>query len=1263
MNVRTATLAIFLLGVLGGGLAVAAPPVGASGFEPNLLDVKFKEGTTVRLRGGRPADMGDDPAVRSDLQGLLQAFGEDTWNRTHSVDEGVLDRLRRDGQANSTRPLPDLNNYFRLHLPPGLTAARAKEIIERYASVQAAYFVPEPAVSPVAPDYSGPPQSVYQDYLDAAPAGIDARNAWSRGWSGAGVKVCDVEYWVNPTHQDLPPISIVGHPPVDPWQDDHGTGVWGEIVSKNDGTGTKGIAYGVSGYLAGATTEIGYSVARPLMECGAALSAGDVVLIEQQMYGPNDWFGTPTEWSKPVYDAIVTLVANGIVVVETTGNGNNGIGLNLDDTAFSTGNDDHWPFLVENDSGALLVTAGRSPHSGTPRSYHPWSDYGASVDLQGWGDSIVTTGAGNLYSAEGKNLYYRSDFGGSSGAGPIVTGAVALLQHAHKQLYNAPAPPALIKHILVSTGTPQAGARHLGPLPNLKAALDALQQAYYVDSTAPGLNNGTSWSNAFHELQEALALATPGARIFVAEGTYPPDWNPATNVRTGNRADTFQMKNGVTLLGGYPHGGGTRDPGTHPSILSGSIGAAGTSDDSYHVVAAGSGIDDSAVLDGFTVTFGRADGANPNDRGGGILLQSSSPVLRQLVVQQNFAAARGGGIYNEGGSPSLQRVTLATNTSSNKGGGMWNENGGPHFTQVTFSGNVATSEGGGLFTEGGTPHIEEAKFISNQATRGGGLSQWLGATPGGSMIVDSAEFRGNQASDLGGAVFDWQALLRLNNVTVSANTATTGGGGIYVFTASTVTIRNSICWANTGGNISGSTADVSTSIVQGGYTGTGILTGDPLFRVASSDLRVKAGSPALDAGTRSTCAAADVRGVSRDPQSACDLGAYEYLGDPGTFWTNGEVDLILAGESYDPVPVGVSLRESADDFVVPAGKVCDVSGFRGVLQDGTKVSDAVAKLYQDASGVPGAELASWSVNPYCENSPSTACEDFRDCLVSRACTVSSDCNDPNFPNDHTDDDHVCATGQCRAPCVQPGQSLGHRSAGRLWEPSFTVSKRLGSGTYWLSIYGTKETGSTDYAYAISAGEGAVRSNEFQFRQVGFSWVNGGPFYGSAPRDLALDVDAVCLTDADGDLSEAGVDCDDANPSRFPGNSELCDGIDNNCDGVADSGAAPSGVPTLLVPSRTQLSWSAIAGATGYDVVHGQVSQLRSTGGDFTYATCEANEVPTTTLAISGAAPPAGGLWYLVRPSSVCGVGTYNTGSPRQVQSRDAEIAASVSACP
>jgi len=43
------------------------------------------------------------------------------------------------------------------------------------------------------------------------------------------------------------------------------------------------------------------------------------------------------------------------------------------------------------------------------------------------------------------------------------------------------------------------------------------------------------------------------------------------------------------------------------------------------------------------------------------------------------------------------------------------------------------------------------------------------------------------------------------------------------------------------------------------------------------------------------------------------------------------------------------------------------------------------------------------------------------------------------------------------------------------------------------------------------------------------------------------------TDGDGDgVSDCGSDCDDSDPNNFPGNTEVCDGFDNDCDGFLDT---------------------------------------------------------------------------------------------------------------
>ena len=130
------------------------------------------------------------------------------------------------------------------------------------------------------------------------------------------------------------------------------------------------------------------------------------------------------------------------------------------------------------------------------------------------------------------------------------------------------------------------------------------------------------------------------------------------------------------------------------------------------------------------------------------------------------------------------------------------------------------------------------------------------------------------------------------------------------------------------------------------------------------------------------------------------------------------------------------------------------------------------------------------------------------------------------------------------------------------------------------------------------------------------------------------------------------------------------GNDTNTGGLycATICAAPSGIPSLLVgpgaAGAAHLSWSPVAGASVYDVVRGSVTDLRATGGDFTSAThdCLADNTPATSLDDPAVPAATEAFWYLVRALS-CAAGSYDSGAPSQVGSRDAEIAASPGACP
>ena len=184
----------------------------------------------------------------------------------------------------------------------------------------------------------------------------------------------------------------------------------------------------------------------------------------------------PVEWFKPTYDAIVTATGNGITVIEAAGNGNQ----NLDGPSFSTGNGGHWPFLAQNDSGAIIVGAGAAFQIGSDidRSRLAFSTYGSTVDLQGWGEQVLTTGFGNFYASEGANLFYTANFSGTSSASPIVAGAAALVQSKKKAFDGVPFTPAQVRQLLRDTGSPQQSgvfpsSQNIGPRPNVLAAIEA----------------------------------------------------------------------------------------------------------------------------------------------------------------------------------------------------------------------------------------------------------------------------------------------------------------------------------------------------------------------------------------------------------------------------------------------------------------------------------------------------------------------------------------------------------------------------------------------------------------------------------------------------------------------------------------------------------------------------------------------------------------------------------------------------------------------
>ena len=233
-------------------------------------------------------------------------------------------------EATSRRQQADLSLYFRLVAAEGTDVASLIADLNKLAVVESAYSEPQAVPPPVTPDFTG-----QQGYRATAPGGIGANLVSALpGGKGQNIIIADIEYSWNVNHEDLAKArlgttAIANGTPADPFSDNnHGTAVLGEIVGDENAFGVTGIVSGAGLRLVNANTTGGYALANAISLATGALTAGDVILIEQQTTGPNGGCNAmsqvgcaPVEWVQAFYDVIAVATAAGIIVIEAAGNG------------------------------------------------------------------------------------------------------------------------------------------------------------------------------------------------------------------------------------------------------------------------------------------------------------------------------------------------------------------------------------------------------------------------------------------------------------------------------------------------------------------------------------------------------------------------------------------------------------------------------------------------------------------------------------------------------------------------------------------------------------------------------------------------------------------------------------------------------------------------------------------------------------------------------------------------------------------------------
>jgi hypothetical protein len=420
-------------------------------------------------------------------------------------------------------------------------------------------------------------------------------------------------------------------------------------------------------------------------------------------------------------------------------------------------------------------------------------------------------------------------------------------------------------------------------------AENVISAVIYVDTEAIGENDGTSWSNAYTELQSALSDAQTGDEIWVAEGTYKPDQYATNPGGTGNRYEAFQLKNGVAIYGGFDPTDGDvllsdRNWKKNPNILSGDIGVPNnSSDNSYHVFyhPSGTNLKSSALLDGFIITKGNANGSvYPHQDGGGVFNRESSPTFQNCSFIGN-SAEYGGGMYNQLSSPELNNCKFYNNSSDSGGGGMYNYDASPALTDCTFSNNSSIN-GAGMYNYSlstSTPVLIGCSFVGNE---GNGI---FNAQSSPSLI--NCIFYANN----GRGMHNINSSPILINCTFSANLGLTAGG---IFNQnSSPQLKNCILWRDLPIeilNVGSSIPDITYSNIDGGYEGEGNINADPEF--GKLGLYLTALSPCVDGGTSEGAPSTDIEGELRPFGNGVDMGADEHYGDCaiGDLDCDGDVD-------------------------------------------------------------------------------------------------------------------------------------------------------------------------------------------------------------------------------------------------------------------------------------------------------------------------------------------------------------------------------------
>ena len=381
----------------------------------------------------------------------------------------------------------------------------------------------------------------------------------------------------------------------------------------------------------------------------------------------------------------------------------------------------------------------------------------------------------------------------------------------------------------------------------------------FITPDGGGLMNGSSWDNAiagnspagngYTKLADTLRHANVGAHLWIKEGSYLP-------CTDNDRAKSFQVPEGVSVYGGFA-GNETseeeRNRNDHPSVLSGNIGATGsTTDNTFHVVATiGNASDQYIRIDGLTIRDGNTVNA-PYPYGGGILTGYKNRIYNCLITSNNCEQG-GGGVFTTG-IAEIVGCTFSDNHAATGGAIVVSLYSTVTVRNCMISQNSAWSYGGGIENDG-TCIINNSLIVNNSGDGGGIATWWMGA----SYTVTNSTIANNSPENI---LLGFSAVGTIKNSVIS-------GGAI-------------VLWP-------GASLDCQYSCTDDSIPGEGNIRQNPMFVLPTlvngtggngleADWHLRWCSPCLNTGNNALIPngiTTDLDGNPRILYSTVDPGAYE----------------------------------------------------------------------------------------------------------------------------------------------------------------------------------------------------------------------------------------------------------------------------------------------------------------------------------------------------------------------------------------------------